>query len=120
MLHVHQALVGDRLDLVRRQHAVRAAGRRRRTPRRAALRFHGAGDRTGRAAVGADAGLRRGLLLGQPLLLAEFGTSVLEPHLQQPYATVLSAWNVKSRGERTLEMMFPPQQRNDLIKSVES
>lgn len=82
VFHVHQALVGDRLDLVRRQHAVRTTGRRRRTPRRASLRLHGAGHGAGRAAVGSDATLRRGLLLGQSFLLAKLCTPILEPYLQ--------------------------------------
>lgn len=82
VLHVHQALVGDRLDLVRRQNAVRASRRRRRTPRRASLRFDGAGDGTRRAAVGTDAALRRRLLLGQSFLLAKLRPPILEPYLQ--------------------------------------
>lgn len=82
VFHVHQALVGDRLDLVRRENAVRTPGRRRRTPGRASLRLHGAGHRAGRAAVGPEAALRRRLLLGESLLLAELGPPILEPHLQ--------------------------------------
>lgn len=82
VFHVHQALVGDRLDLVRRQDAVRATRRRRRTPRRASLRLDGAGYGTGRAAVGPDAALRRRLLLGQSFLFAKLRSPILEPYLQ--------------------------------------
>lgn len=82
VFHVHQALVGDRLNLVRRQHAVRTTGRRRRTPRRASFRLHGAGHGAGCAAVGSDATLRRGLLLGQSFLLAKLCAPILEPYLQ--------------------------------------
>lgn len=82
VFHVHQVLVGDRLDLVRRQDAVRATGWRRRTPRRASLRLDGAGHGTGRAAVDPDAALRRRLLLGQSFLLAKLRAPILEPYLQ--------------------------------------
>lgn len=82
MFHAHEIRIRNWFRLVRRHHAVRAAWWRRWTSWRTTFCLHVASYGTGSSAVYSYAALGRGLLLGQPLLLPEFRTSILEPYLQ--------------------------------------